>query len=77
SRIGSYLIDPIYEIGSITKNESLEGFEYLLSLLDCKFRWLEYISAFIFIDMENYSDRSSIWACVRHMYLTIYRLDCK
>jgi hypothetical protein len=28
SRIGSYLLGPVYEMGSITKNQSLEGFEY-------------------------------------------------
>jgi hypothetical protein len=28
SRIGSNLLGPIYEIGSITKIQGLEGFEY-------------------------------------------------
>ena len=28
SRIGSYPLGPIYELGSITENQSLEGFEY-------------------------------------------------
>jgi len=30
SRIGSYLLGPIYEMGSITKNQSLEGFDFSL-----------------------------------------------
>ena len=30
SRIGPYLLGPVYEMGSITKNKSLEGFEYYM-----------------------------------------------
>jgi hypothetical protein len=45
SRIGSYLLGPIYEMGSITKNQSLKGLRVLHEIG---------IGKMVYIDMVTY-----------------------